>query len=93
MLDFNSLKLLPSILESLNKKGYTVPTPIQAQAIPHLLDGKDILGIAQTGTGKTAAFSLPILNRLAANKIKTKPARIRALILTGCSAIIDHLII
>ena len=82
MLSFNSFDLLPSILKALTDKGYKNPTPIQAEAIPHLLNGKDLLGIAQTGTGKTAAFSLPILNRLAKNKIKTRPARVRALILT-----------
>lgn len=82
MLDFNSLNLHPSILEALASKGYSSPTPIQEQAIPHLLENKDLLGIAQTGTGKTAAFSLPIINRLGINKIKTKPARTRALILT-----------
>lgn len=79
---FDSLKLLPEILSSLNKKGYKKPTPIQAQSIPHLLTGGDILGIAQTGTGKTAAFSLPILNNLGSNKIKTKPRHMRTLILT-----------
>jgi len=82
MSDFKSLNLLPTILQSLESKGYTTPTPIQAQAIPHLLNGKDLLGIAQTGTGKTAAFSLPILNHLAKNKVKTKPKNVRTLILT-----------
>ncbi|MCK5073123.1 MAG: DEAD/DEAH box helicase [Bacteriovoracaceae bacterium] len=82
MSDFKSLNLLPSIMKAIENKGYEVPTPIQSQAIPHLLKGKDLLGIAQTGTGKTAAFSLPILNRLAENKVKTKPARVRTLILT-----------
>ncbi|RZF23294.1 DEAD/DEAH box helicase [Halobacteriovorax vibrionivorans] len=82
MNSFDSLKLLPEILSSLNKKGYKKPTPIQAQSIPHLLTGGDILGIAQTGTGKTAAFSLPILNNLGSNKIKTKPRHMRTLILT-----------
>ncbi|EQC43690.1 DEAD/DEAH box helicase [Bacteriovorax sp. Seq25_V] len=82
MIDFKSLNLHASILEALEKKGYTSPTPIQAQAIPHLLENKDLLGIAQTGTGKTAAFSLPIINRLGSNKIKVKPARMRTLILT-----------
>ncbi|MCO4794986.1 MAG: DEAD/DEAH box helicase, partial [Bacteriovoracaceae bacterium] len=82
MSDFKSLDLLPTILTALNKKGYTTPTPIQGQSIPHLLKGKDLLGIAQTGTGKTAAFSLPIINRLAKNKVKAKPARVRTLILT-----------
>jgi ATP-dependent RNA helicase RhlE len=82
MSSFKSLNLLPSILKALDNKGYTSPTPIQEMSIPHLLDGGDILGIAQTGTGKTAAFSLPILHNLASNKVKTKPARMRCLILT-----------
>lgn len=82
MSSFDSFELHDSIKTALKNKGYESPTPIQAQAIPHLLEGRDLLGIAQTGTGKTAAFSLPIINRLAKNKIKTKPARVRALILT-----------
>ncbi|PIP96054.1 MAG: DEAD/DEAH box helicase [Bdellovibrio sp. CG12_big_fil_rev_8_21_14_0_65_39_13] len=82
MTDFNSFSLLPTILEALANKGYTSPTPIQEQAIPHLLNGRDLLGIAQTGTGKTAAFSLPIINRLFTDKKKAKPARMRSLILT-----------
>ncbi|MDH5580359.1 MAG: DEAD/DEAH box helicase [Bdellovibrionales bacterium] len=82
MSSFKSLNLLTPILEALEKKGYTGPTPIQEMSIPHLLNGGDILGIAQTGTGKTAAFSLPILNNLAIKKVKTKPARMRCLILT-----------
>jgi ATP-dependent RNA helicase RhlE len=68
---FTELGLNPSILKALTAKGYTEPTPIQAQAIPGVMAGRDLLGIAQTGTGKTAAFALPILHRLAANK---KPA-------------------
>ncbi len=82
MSNFNSFNLPPSIIEEIKKKGYTVPTPIQKMAIPHLIKGKDLLGIAQTGTGKTAAFALPILNNLFKNRIKTKPARVRCLILT-----------
>tara|TARA_R110000868_G_scaffold132381_3_gene343289 strand:- start:7612 stop:8871 length:1260 start_codon:yes stop_codon:yes gene_type:complete len=82
MSDFKSLDLHPAIMKALDSKGYTTPTPIQAQAIPHLLAGKDLLGIAQTGTGKTAAFSLPIINRIANNKVKIRPARVRVLILT-----------
>ena len=82
MIDFKSLNLHASILEALETKGYINPTPIQAQAIPHLLENRDLLGIAQTGTGKTAAFSLPIINRLGTNKLKVKPARMRTLILT-----------
>ncbi len=79
---FQDFKLLPEILSALNKKGYVNPTPIQAQSIPTLLKGHDLIGIAQTGTGKTASFLLPIIHRLAKNKRKAKPARMRALILT-----------
>ena len=82
MSEFHTLKLLPSIQEALVKKGYKTPTPIQAQSIPYLLEGQDLLGIAQTGTGKTAAFALPIINKLATERVKVKPARVRSLILT-----------
>ena len=68
MTTFSDFNLNPAILKSLESEGYTKPTPIQAQAIPTVLAGKDLLGIAQTGTGKTAAFALPILHRLAATK-------------------------
>jgi len=61
---FENLKLLPQILHSLTAKGYTKPTPIQEKSIPHILEGKDICGSAQTGTGKTAAFALPMLQLL-----------------------------
>lgn len=63
--NFSELGLAEPIQRALSAKNYTTPTPIQARAIPELLAGKDVLGIAQTGTGKTAAFSLPILNKLA----------------------------
>ncbi|MEM7657783.1 MAG: DEAD/DEAH box helicase, partial [Bacteroidota bacterium] len=61
---FEQLGVIPDIRKALDAKGYTEPTPIQAQAIPILLNGKDLLGCAQTGTGKTAAFTIPILQRL-----------------------------
>ena len=64
MSTFSDLQLHPNILSGLKQAGYETPTPIQAQAIPLLLEGKDVLGCAQTGTGKTAAFLLPILNKL-----------------------------
>jgi ATP-dependent RNA helicase RhlE len=65
---FSDLGLAEPILRSLISEGYTIPTPIQAKAIPVVMEGKDILGCAQTGTGKTAAFALPILHRLASAK-------------------------
>lgn len=82
MPNFQKLNLLPEIIKTLENKGYVTPTPIQAQAIPHLLEGKDLLGIAQTGTGKTAAFSLPIIDRLFRNKRQVSSNQIRTLILT-----------
>lgn len=61
---FCDLKLIPQLLQAVEKEGYTTPSPIQEQAIPYALQGRDILGCAQTGTGKTAAFALPILQKL-----------------------------
>ena len=81
MTDFATLGLSPALLQVLAAEGYTQPTPIQAQAIPHLLTGRDLLGIAQTGTGKTAAFALPILQRLAANPRKPSRGTCRVLVL------------
>jgi len=63
-MEFKSLKIIEPILQALEKKGYTVPTPIQEKTIPLLLENKDVIGIAQTGTGKTAAFVLPIIQKL-----------------------------
>ncbi|WP_318362440.1 DEAD/DEAH box helicase [uncultured Agathobaculum sp.] len=77
---FNELKLEKNILKALREAGYTEPTPIQQQAIPPVLDGRDLMGCAQTGTGKTCAFSVPIIQRLGANR--SKKGTIRALILT-----------
>ncbi|MEY3730196.1 MAG: hypothetical protein RLZZ57_952, partial [Pseudomonadota bacterium] len=70
---FEALRLNPSILQALKDEGYKTPTPIQAQAIPAALEGRDLLGIAQTGTGKTAAFALPLLHKLA--NMKGRPPR------------------
>src|SRR5258708_339283 len=67
---FNDLKIIEPILTALKEEGYTKPTPIQEQAIPILLKGTDLLGCAQTGTGKTAAFSIPILQLLNERKSK-----------------------
>jgi ATP-dependent RNA helicase RhlE len=78
---FAGLALAEPLLRALNEKNYTEPSPIQAQAIPYLLQGRDLIGVAQTGTGKTAAFALPILQRLAASPAPVTPKRPRALIL------------
>lgn len=80
-IDFNSFGLHTDIKKQLDIKGYTQPTPIQESCIPHLLEGKDLLGIAQTGSGKTAAFSLPILQKLLTTKIELVPKAVRCLIL------------
>lgn len=77
---FSDLKLSKPLLQALTKKGYSTPTPIQQQAIPRILAGKDLFGCAQTGTGKTAAFALPILQLLAQGAVNN-PRKIRALIL------------
>ncbi len=80
-MDFKRLKLIQPLIDAVDKKGYAEPTPIQAAAIPALLEGRDIMGIAQTGTGKTAAFLLPILQHIK-NKIVVPPRLApRALIL------------
>jgi ATP-dependent RNA helicase RhlE len=79
---FENLGLSQPLVAALAAKNYTQPTPIQAQAIPTVLTGRDLLGIAQTGTGKTAAFMLPSLQRLAANRPQfLKPGQIRMLVL------------
>ncbi len=78
---FETLGLSPALLRALNETGYTSPTPIQAQSIPGALEGRDILGAAQTGTGKTAAFGLPLLQRLAKETPPKGPRKPRALVL------------
>ncbi|MGZ8460058.1 MAG: DEAD/DEAH box helicase [Candidatus Deferrimicrobiaceae bacterium] len=80
---FEAFGLRPELLRAVAEKNYTTPTPIQEKAIPFVLEGKDLLGCAQTGTGKTAAFALPILNRLQETPWKGRGRRpIRALVLT-----------
>jgi len=81
MLDFNGLGLLSPLSAGLATAGYTTPTPIQAQALPAALAGRDVLGLAQTGTGKTAAFALPILQALAKADKRARPHYPRALIM------------
>ena len=78
---FDSLSLAPSLMQGLTENNFTSPTPIQAEAIPYGLKGLDVLGIARTGTGKTAAFVLPMMNALVESRGKIPPRHIRALIL------------
>jgi ATP-dependent RNA helicase RhlE len=79
-MQFQDLKLIDPLLRAVRTEGYTEPTPIQIQAIPHVLGGKDLIGCAQTGTGKTAAFALPILQRLIAQN--RQHGTIRVLVLS-----------
>jgi len=78
--NFDTLGLEPAILRALSEKGYEKPTPIQAAAIPSLLEGRDLLGCAQTGTGKTAAFALPIIQLLSGKPAKILPKSVRVLV-------------
>ncbi|MEO0764230.1 MAG: DEAD/DEAH box helicase, partial [Pseudomonadota bacterium] len=81
MTDFQSLNLAAPVAKALKAEGYETPTPIQSQAIPPALEGRDILGVAQTGTGKTAAFSLPLLDRLARDRREPEERSARVLVL------------
>lgn len=78
---FSALGLSDALLKALNSRNHTTPTPIQTRSIPELLNGRDILGVAQTGTGKTAAFALPILHHLEEDGTRAAPRKPRALIL------------
>jgi len=80
-MSFENLNIIAPLQRALEKEGYTTPTPIQALAIPHLLKGKDLMGIAQTGTGKTAAFVIPVLQRIAQDNRAPVPGVPRALVL------------
>lgn len=79
---FQQLNIIEPILKAVEEEGYTLPTPIQSQSIPVVLKGFDLLGCAQTGTGKTAAFAIPILQLLSENKTNEKKRKIRSLIVT-----------
>lgn len=79
---FDSLNIIDPILKALKEEGYTTPTPIQAQSIPIVLQGTDLLGCAQTGTGKTAAFAIPILQLLRTTHTNDKKKKVRSLIVT-----------
>jgi ATP-dependent RNA helicase RhlE len=78
---FSQLGLSPALVKAVAASGYEAPTPIQVAAIPHVLSGSDIMGLAQTGTGKTAAFGLPLIDRLEASREKPLPRSVRSLIL------------
>ena len=75
MTKFTDLDLEVNVLTAISDAGYTSPTPIQAQAIPEALKGKDILGIAQTGTGKTASFTLPLITMLSKGRARARMPR------------------
>ncbi|MBD3838102.1 DEAD/DEAH box helicase, partial [Brevundimonas sp.] len=75
MTEFSQLGLSPTTLQAVADTGYTTATPIQEQAIPVALAGRDVLGIAQTGTGKTAAFTLPLVERLASGRARARMPR------------------
>src|SRR5689334_6075393 len=79
---FAELGLIPPLQRAVQETGYTTPTPIQLAAIPHVLAGRDLLGLAQTGTGKTAAFALPILQRLTSLRTPGGDRPIGVLVLT-----------
>src|SRR5215204_211581 len=83
-MEFRDLKLATSLLRAVDAEGYTEPTPIQEQAIPYVLAGRDLVACAQTGTGKTAAFALPILQRLNTNgsRPRERGRKIRCLVLS-----------
>jgi ATP-dependent RNA helicase RhlE len=80
-MDFDMLGLMPRLVKKLAEQGITDPTPIQAQAIPHAMNGRDVMGLAQTGTGKTAAFGLPMIDALMRAGVKPEAKTVRGLIL------------
>ncbi len=80
-MEFEQLGLSPRLLKQMNAMGFTDPTPIQRQAIPHALEGRDVMGLAQTGTGKTAAFGLPLLNALLSRGAAPEPKTATGLVL------------
>jgi ATP-dependent RNA helicase RhlE len=84
--DFSGLGLAEPLLRAISEEGYTQPTPIQQKAIPLVMAGRDLLAAAQTGTGKTAGFTLPILHALLNNPVKIPPGRPRVLVLTPTRA-------
>ena len=94
-MDFDMLGLAPRLIAALKEQGITEPTPIQTQAIPHAMNGRDVMGLAQTGSGKTAAFGLPMIDALIKNGVKPNPKTTRGLVLAPtrelAKQIADHL--
>ncbi|WP_380786198.1 DEAD/DEAH box helicase [Sphingomonas sp. R86521] len=88
---FADLSLAPTLLQALAEQGYANPTPIQAQSIPMLVTGRDMLGMAQTGTGKTAAFALPLLHRLAVNPRPAPKGGARVLVLAPTRELVSQI--
>jgi ATP-dependent RNA helicase RhlE len=91
MTSFADLGLSPKLMKGLEQSGYTAPTPIQVQAIPHIMKGRDIMGLAQTGTGKTAAFGLPLLHRLLDIGHPPGPRKVRSLILAPTRELVSQI--
>ncbi|MEM7191498.1 MAG: DEAD/DEAH box helicase [Pseudomonadota bacterium] len=91
MLNFDSLGFAPALNEALSRAGFSQPTPIQSQAIPLALEGHDILGLAQTGTGKTLAFGLPIVEHLLAAPGKPRPKTAKALVLAPTRELVNQI--
>ncbi|MBO9417869.1 DEAD/DEAH box helicase [Labrenzia sp. R4_2] len=91
MTNFESLGLSSSLLSAIKDNGYKAPTPIQQKAIPLILDGQDLMGLAQTGTGKTAAFGLPLIERLLAEPQRAAPKGTRALILAPTRELVNQI--
>ncbi|NRB03081.1 MAG: DEAD/DEAH box helicase, partial [Rhodobacteraceae bacterium] len=91
MFDFDMLGLAPTLQKALVANGFDQPTPIQAQAIPHALNGHDVLGLAQTGTGKTLAFGLPLVNALMDQPGRPAPKTAKALILAPTRELVKQI--
>ncbi len=91
MTQFEALGLSPTLIKSVHSLGFVTPTPIQREAIPLILRGHDLMGLAQTGTGKTAAFGLPLVQQLLANKVQPSPKTTRALILAPTRELVNQI--
>ncbi|MEO2037933.1 MAG: DEAD/DEAH box helicase, partial [Martelella sp.] len=91
MTEFNTLGLSDQLVARIAAEGYKTPTPIQAKAIPLVLEGRDLMGLAQTGTGKTAAFGLPIIDMLLANGGKPAPKTVKTLILAPTRELVNQI--